>query len=129
MKEAKKIQPTDGELAILEVLWTLGGGSVRDVLTELEKVKPTGYTTVLKLMQIMTDKGLLRRDESERSHVYYPLLTRDQAQGAFLDDLINKAFGGSTANLVMQALSSQKASSEELKQIRRMLRDAEKGNK
>src|SRR4051812_6468330 len=107
-------KPTEAELAILRVLWRAGPSTVRQVHDELSAQHPTGYTTVLKMMQIMADKGLVRRDESNRSHVYEARLTEQKTQRQLLTDLVERAFGGSSASLVMQALSLKRASAEEL---------------
>ena len=120
---AQPKRPTDGELALLQVLWERGPSTVREVLEELEKSEPTGYTTVLKLLQIMTDKGLVARDESSRAHVYRPLVTESATQGRFVTELLDKAFGGSPAKLVQRALSAKKASREELDEIRKLLEE------
>ena len=114
-------RPTDAELAILRVLWEQGPSTVRQIQQVMDRARPTGYTTVLKLLQIMTDKRLVRRDESERSHVYRPRLTEDQTQRQLLGDLLDRAFAGSTARLVMQALANKEASPEELAEIRKLL--------
>jgi len=116
-------RPTDAELAILSVLWDLGPVTVREVHEKLEG--SVGYTTVLKLMQIMTDKGLVTRDESQRAHVYSAAKSSEETQGSLVGDLISRAFDGSAAKLVMQALSNQKASPDELAEIRRLLDDLE----
>ena len=99
-------RPTEGELDILNVLWELGPATVRQVHTELAKQRDVGYTTVLKLMQIMTDKGLLKRDESQRSHVYKVKQKQSSTQRQLVKDLMTRAFGGSPEKLVMQALAS-----------------------
>jgi predicted transcriptional regulator len=118
-RSPKLPRPTDGELAILRVLWMRGPSTVREVL---EILGPnTGYTTALKFMQIMTDKGLLRRDDSERTHVYAAALPEEATQRQLLSDLLERAFQGSAAKLVMQALSSKRASAEELAEIRSLL--------
>lgn len=122
-------RPTDAELAILRVLWQRGPSTVRQIHNTLNSTRSTVYTTVLKLMQIMTDKGLLRRDESERAHVYQPVLTEAETQKRLVGALIDRAFGGSTMNLVIQALSARKASAEELAQIRQLLDEYEGGPK
>jgi len=122
-------RPTDAELAILRVLWQRGPSTVRQVHDLLNSTRPTVYTTILKLMQIMTDKGLVRRDESERAHVYQPALSQAETQKRLVGDLLERAFGGSTMNLVMGALSAKKASAEELAQIRQLLDDYEGGAK
>lgn len=114
-------RPTDAELAILGVLWQRGPSTVREVHDALSRTQDTGYTTVLKLLQIMTDKGLVVRDESQRAHVYQPRDPEQRTQRALLGDLIDRAFGGSPAKLVMQALSSNRATAEELSAIRTML--------
>jgi predicted transcriptional regulator len=116
-------KPTDAELAILRVLWARGPSTVRQVAELLGR--DTGYTTVLKLMQIMAEKRLVVRDESARTHVYAAAYTEDQTQRQLVTDLLDRAFGGSAAKLVMQALSTRKATPEELAEIRRLL-DAEK---
>lgn len=114
-------RPTDAELAILRVLWDRGPSTVRDILTVLDQTRPTGYTTVLKTLQIMTDKKLVRRDTSERTHVYQCRLTEEQTQQQLVGDLLTRAFDGSAAKLVMQALATQPATPEELEEIRRLL--------
>ena len=126
MAEKTTPRPTDAELAILRVLWERGPSTVREVQGRLNRTRPTGYTTALKIMQIMTDKGLLRRDESQRAHVYRPALAEAETQRRLVGDLIDRAFGGSPSQLVMQALSAKRASAEELSQIRRLL-DAYEG--
>lgn len=118
-------RPTDAELAILRVLWERGPSTVREVHDDLSHTQDTGYTTVLKLLQIMTDKGLVVRDESQRAHVYATRETQQRTQRQLLGDLIDRAFGGSPANLVMQALSGTKASAEELSAIRQLLEKME----
>lgn len=123
----KAPRPTDAELDILNVLWELGASTVRDVHSVLSRSRDVGYTTVLKLMQIMWEKGLVVRDESQRSHIYKPKQREATTQKQLVRDLAQRAFGGSTEKLVMQALSSQKASPEELAEIRRMLDDLEGG--
>jgi predicted transcriptional regulator len=114
-------RPTDAELGILRVLWDRGPSTVRDILTVLDQTRPTGYTTVLKTLQIMTDKQLVRRDTSERTHVYRCRLTEEQTQQQLVGDLLARAFDGSAAKLVMQALATQPATPEELEEIRRLL--------
>ncbi len=120
-------RPTDAELDILSALWERGPCTVRDVHTTLSEWRDVGYTTVLKLLQIMTDKGLVVRDESQRSHVYRAKQRETTTQKQLVRDLVKRAFGGSTEKLVMQALSSQKASTEELAEIRRMLDELDGG--
>jgi BlaI family penicillinase repressor len=118
-------KPTDGELAILRVLWTRGPSTVRHVAEALER--ETGYTTALKLLQIMTEKGLVRRDESSRTHVYEAAASEDQTQRTLVSDLLDRAFGGSAAKLVLQALATSKASPEELVEIKRLI-DKKRGS-
>ena len=113
--------PTGAELEILRVLWTRGPSTVRQVFEDLQSVKPVGYTTVLKFMQIMADKGLLRRNEEQRTHVYESVVPQESTQRQLVDDLLDRAFGGSASQLVMQALSAKKASRAELDQIRQLL--------
>ena len=113
--------PTDAELAILTVLWRRGPSTVREVHEALHPSQGTGYTTVLKLMQLMAQKGLLRRDESQRSHVYRAASAEAQTQRRLLGDLMDRAFAGSASQLVLRALSVKRASAEELEQIRSLL--------
>jgi predicted transcriptional regulator len=120
-------KPTDAELALLRVLWRRGPSTVREVLEELES--GTGYTTVLKFMQIMLEKGLVTRDEAQRTHVYQARHAEEQTQRQLLKDLLDRAFNGSAARLVMQALSTKKASASDLAEIRRLLDQIEKGEK
>jgi BlaI family transcriptional regulator, penicillinase repressor len=122
-------RPTDAELAILRVLWRLGPSTVRQVQETLNQERETGYTTVLKLMQIMTEKGLVKRDETDRSHVYQARLKEEQTQRQLVDDLLERAFGGSARQLVMQALSGKRTSAKELAQIRKLLDELERGAK
>jgi predicted transcriptional regulator len=113
-------RPTDAELAILRVVWERGPSTVRQVHEALQ-ARETGYTTTLKLMQIMAEKGLVTRDESSRTHVYAARVSRDQTQRQLVSDLMDRAFGGSAAALVLQALSAQPTSPEELRQIRKLI--------
>jgi predicted transcriptional regulator len=122
-------KPTDGELEILQCLWQTGPMTVRDVHDQLSKKKDIGYTTVLKLMQIMVDKGLLRRDEQERAHVYSAKIPRNKTRQRLLDDLLERAFDGSAKELVMQALASGNTSTEELNEIRQMIDEYVRGAK
>ena len=117
-------RPTDAELEILRVLWDRNEATVREVHDAISKSRPAGYTTVLKLLQIMTDKGLVRRDESERAHVYRARLARQDTERQLVDDLLDRAFGGSASRLVMQALAGRAASVEEIAEIRKMLDEA-----
>jgi predicted transcriptional regulator len=111
--------PTDSELGILRVLWERGPSTVREVHEALQD--GSGYTTILKLMQIMTEKGLVVRDESQRAHVYSARATQQKTQRQLVTDLVERAFGGSPAQLAMQALSSKKTSPQELAELRRLL--------
>jgi predicted transcriptional regulator len=116
-------RPTDAELAILRVLWERGASTVRQVHDALAGTRETGYTTTLKLMQIMADKGLVKRNESARTHVYSANAAKEQTQRQLVQDLVDRAFGGSAAQLVLRALSTDGASDEELKQIRKLIDD------
>ena len=120
-------KPTEGELEILRVLWERGPCTVREVNVELNRTKKTGYTTTLKLMQIMLDKGLLRRDESTRPQIYTPTASKATTQRQLTSDLLSKVFDGSAAQLVMQALAAKKASPKEMQQIRKLLSEHERG--
>jgi predicted transcriptional regulator len=116
-------RPTDAELAILRVLWERGPSTVRQVHDVLARERVAAYTTALKLLQIMTEKGLVRRDERDRSHVYQARMTEAQTQRQLVGDLLDRAFGGSATKLVMQALAARRASPAELGEIRRLLDD------
>jgi predicted transcriptional regulator len=120
-------RPTDAELEILQVLWSRGPSTVREVHEELNKARTTGYTTVLKLMQIMGEKRLVRRNEDQRAHVYEAMLPQRTTQRQLVRDLVERAFRGSAAGLVMQALAAKPATREELQQIRRLLDSYERG--
>jgi predicted transcriptional regulator len=113
--------PTSSELEILQVIWQRGPSSVREVYRTLALDRDVGYSTVLKFMQIMTDKGILVRDESVRPQIYRPARPQSQVQKGILRDLITRAFGGSPVSMMMQLLSDTKASAEERKQIRALL--------
>lgn len=127
MKKTRGSRPTGAELEILGVLWRQGPSTVREVHNILGRTKHTGYTTVLKLMQIMAEKGLVRRNEDQRAHVYEARAPQDQTQKQLVRDLVDRAFNGSAMNLVMQALSARKASAEELAKIRQLLDEYERG--
>lgn len=114
-------RPTDAELAILRVLWRRGASTVKDVHEELARRFPAAYTTTLKQLQIMTDKGLVTRNESQRAHLYTARLPEEQTQSQLVGDLLDRAFEGSASRLVMRALASRPASAEELTEIRRLL--------
>ena len=121
MARHKTPGPTDRELAILGVLWERGPSTVRQVNEAISADRSTGYTTTLKLMQIMTEKGLVVRDESDRTHVYKANVAEEQTQRQLVGDLMDRAFGGSARKLVMQALAAKKVSAEELAKIRQIL--------
>jgi predicted transcriptional regulator len=117
-------RPTDAELNILQVLWRAGAATVKEVQGKMGA--NTGYTTVLKFLQIMTEKGLVRRNESQRAHIYAATLSEDETQRQLVTGLLKKAFRGSTSKLVMQALASRKASPAELAKIRRLIEELSK---
>jgi len=114
-------RPTDAELAILRVLWEREPATVRQVHEALSGARETGYTTTLKLMQIMVEKGLVTRDESARTHTYITRLSRDETQQQLVSDLLDRAFGGSAAALVLQALQAGETTPEELRQVRELI--------
>ena len=116
-------RPTDSELAILTILWERGPSTVRQVHEALAAERDTGYTTTLKLMQIMADKGLVTRNESARTHVYAAMASEEQTQRQLVKDLVDRAFGGSAAALVLQALNAEGASPAELREIRKLIDD------
>jgi predicted transcriptional regulator len=120
-------RPTEAELELLTILWERGPSTVRDVHEAVAQRKPTQYTTVLKLLQIMTEKGIVRRDEKQRAHVYSARNPREWTQRQLAGDLLNRAFGGSAKSLLMGALSARRASREELAEIRRLLEEYERG--
>jgi BlaI family penicillinase repressor len=125
---SKYIKPTESELEILQILWPKGLATVREVHEELIKVKDVGYTTTLKLMQIMHDKGLVKRDESMRTHVYQAAVNKEKTQKHILSKMIDSLFGGSSTQLVLQALGNGdgKASTEEIEQIQTLLDNLKK---
>ena len=127
MPDSTLPRPTDAELEILKVLWRRGPCTVREVFDSLSESKQTGYTTVLKFMQIMSEKGLVRRDETERAHRYEAALAEEETQRQLVGDLLRRAFDGSAKRLVMQALSAERASAGELEEIRRLLDRLERG--
>lgn len=118
---SKQMKPTESELEILRVLWERGEATVRDVHEELSKTKDAGYTTTLKLMQIMHEKGMVKRDESNKTHKYSPLISREKTQKQFVGKMIDTLFQGSSSQLVMQALGNHKASKEELDEIQKLI--------
>jgi predicted transcriptional regulator len=121
MARKRRQRPTEGELAILRVLWNRGRATVREVHEALGGRQRSGYTTTLKLMQIMHDKGLVRRDERQFAHVYEPAVSEEKTQKTLVGDLLAKAFDGSVGKLVMQALAAGEVSPRELDEIRRLL--------
>ena len=129
MHEKSEIRkPTDAEFKILSVIWDRQSTTVREVFNQLSENEEIGYTTVLKLMQIMTDKGLLKRDTSVKPQVYKAAVPQKKTQGMLLNDLLDRAFSGAPGPLVLQALSIKKSSPEELRQIREMLDKLEDKN-
>jgi len=123
-----EVKPTESELEILQIIWEKDQCTVRDVHEELAATKDAGYTTTLKLMQIMHDKGLVERDTTAKTHLYKALITREQAQNTALDKIISTVFMGSSSQLIMQVLSSKKSSKEELDMIKTYLDNLEKNN-
>jgi predicted transcriptional regulator len=126
---AKAPKPTEAELAILRTLWTTGPATVREIQRAMNEAKPTGYTTVLKLLQIMTEKGLVERDESVRPQVYRPRNTQEQTQRQLIGDLMHRAFGGSVKALVLQALAGKKSTPAELAAMEKLLDRFEESSK
>ncbi|MBO9563355.1 MAG: BlaI/MecI/CopY family transcriptional regulator [Niastella sp.] len=126
MSTTKSIKPTESELEILQVLWIKGTASVREVHEELLKIKDAGYTTTLKLMQIMFEKGLVKRDDSIKTHIYQAAVSREKTQKHLLGKMIDSLFGGSPTELVIQALGNHKASADELEAIQKMLDNLKK---
>jgi predicted transcriptional regulator len=121
MSRAAAPKPTDAELAILRILWERGPSTVRQVHEILAGDRPAAYTTALKLLQIMTEKGLVERDERDRTHIYRARLSEEVTQRQLVRDLLERAFGGSSGKLVMQALATKRASAEELRDIRKAI--------
>jgi predicted transcriptional regulator len=126
MATPKNVKPTESELEILQIIWQRGLATVREVHEELGKTKDVGYTTTLKLMQIMHEKGLVKRDESMRTHVYQSAVNKEKTQKHLVGKMIDSLFGGSSTQLVLQALGEQKASPEELAQIQTLLDNLKK---
>lgn len=124
----KPPRPTEAELSILRVLWQHGENSVREIQRLLNETKPTGYTTALKMLQIMTEKGLVERDETVRPQIYRPRYSQEHTQRQMLTDLLHRAFGGSVRTLVMQALATKKSSRDEIDAIEKLLDRFEKGD-
>jgi BlaI family transcriptional regulator, penicillinase repressor len=115
------IRPTDAELAILRVLWERGASTVREVHDAMAATRSVAYTTTLKTLQVMTEKGLTVRDDHRGLHLYRPAHAEEETLASLVTDLLDRAFGGSTSRLVMQALNSRRASDEELREIRRLV--------
>jgi predicted transcriptional regulator len=126
MARPRSTQPTEVELQILRILWELGPCGVGDVHARLDAQKGTNYSTTVKMLSVMLDKGLVTRDETVRPHIYRTVVTQDGARKKMLHELINKLYDGSASTLVMQALSSGKASPEELREIRLLLDELDK---
>ena len=122
----KKLKPTESELEILQILWDKEQATVREVHEELSKNKDSGYTTTLKLLQIMFEKGLVTRDDSNKTHIYQPAVTKQKTQKQLLDKMINTLFAGSSTQLVLQALGNQKTSKDELNEIQKYLDNLKK---
>jgi BlaI family transcriptional regulator, penicillinase repressor len=123
MSTIKAIKPTESELEILQILWSKGLATVREVHEDLASTKDVGYTTTLKLMQIMHEKGLVKRDDSMRTHVYQAAVNKERTQKHLLGKMIDSLFGGSPTQLVIQALGEHKASPEELEKIQALLNE------
>jgi len=122
----KQIKPTESELEILQVLWEKGRATVREVHEELSAYKDSGYTTTLKLMRIMFEKGLVKRDDSNKTHIYSPNVSREKTQQQMVNKMVDALFGGSATQLVMQALGSSQPNKEELEEIQKLLNDLKK---
>jgi len=128
MTELTAIKPTDSELEILQILWSKGPSTVRAVNDLLVRDKEVGYTTTLKIMQIMTEKGLVSRNKQSRTHIYTANIDRDKCQGALLNRFLENTFSGSASSLVMQTLGNHTASVDELKQIKELIEKLENGD-
>ena len=128
MQNTSPMKPTDSELEILQVIWLHGPVSVRFVNDELNRKKNVGYTTTLKLMQIMTEKGLLKRSEKGRKHIYNVVLKEKEAKSLLLDKFVKTAFGGSAMDLVMQALGNHQSTPDELEELKALIDKIEKDN-
>jgi predicted transcriptional regulator len=129
MARHRLARPTDSELEILKVLWEQGPSTVRDIHDALAASRKTGYTTILKQLQIMAEKGIVARDEDQRAHVYAAKTPREQTERELVGDLLDRAFDGSTSKLVLHALESKRASREEIDEIRRLLESYEGGKR
>ncbi len=128
MREPKLPKPTEGELALLRVLWKRGSATVREVHEEITRQRPLGYTTVLKLLQIMIEKGLVQRTESSKAHLYRAAASQQETQSQMLRDLSDRLFSGSAAQLAMHALSMEPANAQELEKVRTLLGQRGKNN-
>ena len=122
---SQKIKPTEAELEILQVLWTYGPSNVRFVNDQLKSERNVGYTTTLKVMQIMTEKGMLGRDKKSRTHIYQAVIEEKETKNHLIDKFISTLFGGSTSGMVLQALGNQKCSSKELDEIKKLINNIE----
>lgn len=129
MKKKLSPKPTEAELEILQILWDSGPTTVRFVNDKLNLKKEVGYTTTLKIMQIMTEKNLLSRDEENKSHIYSAVYKKDETQKVLLDKFLESTFGGSASKLVLQALGNRKTSKKEIEDIRKFLDKIEGGKK
>ena len=129
MKNLKPNRPTESEMEILQILWENGSSTVREVHEVLSETKDSGYTTTLKLMQIMTDKGLIERNDEAKSHIYSATVKKESIQNQVVSKMINSLFKGSSAKLVMHALGNHKASEEEIMEIKKNLKAMERSNK
>ena len=123
---AKQNKPTQAELEILSVIWELEAATVREVHERLNATKPTGYTTVLKLLQLMDEKGLVERDRANRAHVYRAKIKQNETGKQMLGDVLQKVFGGSALKLVQQVLETETTTADELREIRKLIQEAEK---
>ncbi len=121
----RRRKPTDSELEILQILWTKGSATVKEVNTQLSKTREVGYTTTLKLMQIMTDKKLVTRNTQAKRHVYRPAISEGEVQEGLLNKIISTAFKGSASGLVMQVLGNHKTTPEELAEIKQLIENME----
>ena len=126
MAQNRAIKLTESELEILQVLWQRNSATVRDVHEDLMQTKDVGYTTTLKLMQIMFEKGLVTRDDSSKTHIYQPAVSRERTQKHLVGKMIDTLFSGSSAQLVIQALGNHKSSQQELEEIQRLLDNLKK---
>lgn len=125
MSKEKPVRPTESELEILQILWQRGPSSVREVNDQLNEIREVGYTTTLKIMQIMADKGIVERNTSSRTHIYSAAISEEETRGKLLDQFVDKTFRGSAMQLVMQALGKHKASSEDLDELKALIRKME----